>query len=196
MVAVVSKFVDEMEFGLRRDESGYDAMKFTLDVYPELMEYEYDNISISCVLVQRTSHKIFPLLAPTLLGYGFGFDKEYVAGEYNLGSTNNIDHVKIPGGQLATFLRIKTSQGQCPCSCGGWVSDPDSMSDASYSMLEEFGLIQPLCTCNWASEEWKEFRLMECELYFLLRFEFSYEDRYHDLTAEEQLGHMGGFEFC
>ena len=36
---------------------------------------------------------------------------------------------------------------------------------------------------------------MECELYFLLCGEFGDEEGYYDLTAKEQLGHMGGFEF-
>ena len=129
MVAVVSKFVDEMEFGLRRDESGYDAMKFTLDVYPELREYEYDRIFISCVLVQRSSHKLFPLLAPTSLDYGFEQYKEYVAGEYYFG-TDVPDRVEIHGGKLATILCIKTNQGECPYSCGGWINDPDHKEDA------------------------------------------------------------------
>ena len=123
-VAVVSKFVDEMEFGLRGGESNGDAIRFTLDMYPKLREYDYGSIYISCDLVQRSTNKRCPLLPKGCLDYRFHHYGDYVSGEYWL-ETNGDNDVTIRGEYVETLLYIKTSQGKCPCTCGGWVNDPD-----------------------------------------------------------------------
>ena len=191
-VGVVSKFVDQMEFGKRRDESGGDAIRFTLDVYPQLREYEYDSIEVSCDLVQRSTSKRCVLIAVKEIEsrrYDDG------PGEYLVSSS---EHQRIQGGIVRACLHFKTNQDDCPCSCGGWVCDPDDEEDAFLFQIQKFCqkfcLIQPHCACDWASEEWKAFRLLEFELFFEGEWP-DHSDVQTNISAQEQLGKMNEFEF-
>ena len=212
-VAVVSKFVDKMEFGDRMDErTDDDAIRFTLDVYPDLREYEYDGISISCDLVQRLSNKRCPLLSRGRLVYSFGFRRSrrlvlsppapYVPGEYYVDATfdEGGNEIAFRDRHVDAHMYIKTSQDECPCSCGGWINDPDSYPDGrrcNTSKLWHYGLIQPKCKCDWAREEWKEFRLFECELFFRMYkpTRNPYRKPARDFTAKGHLEIMNEFIF-
>lgn len=185
-VAVVSKFVEEMVFGLRKDQTNGDAIRFTLDVYPELRKYEYDSVEISCDLVQRLSNKRCPLFSRGKMEIGGR------TGEYYVGwGANNVVDFRV--GHVDPEMYIWTSQGKCPCSCGGWVGDPDNAKDANSSMFQNFGLMQTLCTCDWAREEWKDFRLFDFELFFE-GYEIESGDR-EEFTAQQQLEKMNQYEF-
>lgn len=186
-VAVVSKFVEEMEFGDRMGRSDCDAIRFTLDVYPELRVYEYDDLRISCDLVQRLTNKRCPLLSNGRL-------VSNIPGECFVDASfvDASNEVEFHCGSVVAQLCIREGRGKCPCSCSGWVSDPDDAKDADSSMFQNFDLMETLCTCDWAREEWKEFRLMDCELFFE---ESRYIEWRGDCTANYQLQNMNEFDF-
>ena len=186
-VHVASKFVDQMEFGNRRDSPtcNRDAIRFTLDVYPQLREYNYDSIEISCDLIQRSTSKRCVLSAiEEIESRRYDGPCEYLVPSSVL--------QKIQGGDVRTHLHFKTRQDDCPCSCGGWVCDPDDEEDIF--LFRKFCLIQPHCACDWASEEWKAFRLLEFDLFFEGEWP-DHSDIKIYITAQEQLEKMNEFEF-
>ena len=117
-----------MEFGNRRDSPtcNRDAIRFTLDVYPQLREYNYDSIEISCDLIQRSTSKRCVLSAiEEIESRRYDGPCEYLVPSSVL--------QKIQGGDVRTHLHFKTRQDKTTAPAAAAVGSVIQMTRKTFS---------------------------------------------------------------